>query len=84
MNFTPLSGKLLARKVTEHETESGLYLPEGTKGSTQKIEILRVSEDSEITDRYALVHPKAGKPIEFGGHEYIILKEDQLLALVEE
>jgi chaperonin GroES len=94
-NFKPLYDRVLLKRLeTETMSAGGLYIPETAKEKPQRAEVIavgagRLGKDGKIT---ALV-VKAGDTVLFGkyagdeikldGVEHIILRESDILAIVE-
>ena len=95
MNIRPLNDRVVIRRVEEDsKTASGLFIPESAKEKQARGKVVavgngRVNDDGE---RKALDVKKgdevlfgkyAGTEIKVDGDELIILKEDEILAVVE-
>ena len=96
MNFNPLYDNILIRRIDAAEkTKSGLYIPESAKDKPQEAEVLavgpgRIGENGDtrpltvqIGDR-VLFGKYAGNEIKLDGEEHIILKESEILAVIEQ
>jgi chaperonin GroES len=90
--FTPLHDRILVRRVEEGETiRGGIIIPDSAKEKPQEGEVIAVGAGkiNEKGDRIAL-DVKVGDRILFGKYsgnditiddeEYMILKEDEILA----
>jgi chaperonin GroES len=95
MNLKPLGDRLVAKPVEQEEqTTSGIYLPESAKEKPQQAEVIavgpgardedgdRISMDVKVGD-IVLYARYSGTSIKLDGTEYLILKETDVLALVE-
>jgi chaperonin GroES len=95
MNLKPLGDRLVAKPVEQEEqTTSGIYLPESAKEKPQQAEVIavgpgardedgdRMSMDVKVGD-IVLYARYSGTSIKLDGTEYLILKETDVLALVE-
>lgn len=95
MNLKPLGDRLVAKPVEQEEqTSMGIYLPETAKEKPQQAEVIAVGPGArdEDGDRIALdvsvgdfvLYAKySGTNIKLNGSEYLILKESDVLAIVE-
>ncbi len=94
--LNPLADRVLAKRVEAQErTSGGIIIPDTAKDKSQKMEIIAVGPgakdtktgsiipmsvkigDKVIADKYA------GTDISLDGEDYIILKESDILAIVE-
>jgi chaperonin GroES len=95
MNLKPLGDRLVAKPVEQEEqTTSGIYLPESAKEKPQQAEVIavgpgardedgdRINMDVKVGD-IVLYARYSGTSIKLDGTEYLILKESDVLALVE-
>jgi chaperonin GroES len=78
----------------EDKTESGIYLPDSAKERPQKGEVIEVGAGKLLDNgqRVELTVKKgdkvlfgkyAGTEVKFKGEEYIILRESEILAIIE-
>jgi chaperonin GroES len=95
MNLKPLGDRVVI-KPTEQEdvTSSGIFLPETAKEKPQQGKIIaagpgarketgeRIALDVQVDDT-VLYAKYAGTSIKLDGQEYLILKETDILAIVE-
>jgi len=94
VNITPLHDRVLVRRLEEKETvKGGIIIPDSAKEKPQEGEVIAVGAGklNEKGDRIAL-DVKAGDRILFGKYsgndikiddeEYLILKEDEILAKI--
>lgn len=95
MNLKPLGDRVVVRPVEmDDQTTSGLFLPETAKEKPQQGTIVaagpgarketgeRISMDVQVNDT-VLYAKYAGTSIKLEGQEYLILKESDILAIVE-
>lgn len=94
MNIKPLGDRVVIKKIeAEETTKSGIVLPGAAKEKPVMAEVVAVGpggvvEGKEVT-MYVKVGDKvifskyAGTEFKFDGQEYTILKQDDLLAVVE-
>ncbi len=95
MNLKPLGDRMVVKPVEQDEvTASGLYLPETAKEKPQQGKVIATGpgarkEDGERTpmevkvDDTVLYAKYSGTTIKLSGVEYLILKETDVLAIVE-
>ena len=95
MNFKPIRDRIIIRLLeAETATKSGIIIPDAAQEKPSQGEVLaagpgRVTEDGTLVptqvkagDR-VLFGKHAGTPIKVDGKEYHILKEDDVMAIVE-
>jgi len=92
---TPLYDRVLVKRVeSEEKTVGGIIIPDTAKEKTQigTVEAVgtgRVAKDGATTPLTVKAGNKilfgkySGTEVEFGGVEYLILKEDEILGIVE-
>lgn len=90
----PLQDRVVIKMVEEEETTaSGIILSSGAKEKPQIAEIIEVGpgkeEDGKVVkmnvkkgDR-VIVSKYAGTEVKYGGEDYIIVRQDDILAIVE-
>lgn len=96
MKFRPLHDRILVERVESEEvTKGGIILPDTAKEKPQQGKIIAVGSGKRTEDGKIIpLELKAGDTILFGkysgseikieGIEYLIMKEDDVLGLVEE
>jgi chaperonin GroES len=95
MDLRPLHDRILIRRVEEGETmRGGLYIPDSAKEKPQQGEVKAVG-NGKMLENGQRVPPevKPGQRILFGkysgsevkidGDEYLILREDEILGVLE-
>jgi chaperonin GroES len=95
MNFQPLADRLLVRRIEEQETvRGGIIIPDTAKEKPQQGTVIavgngkandgrkRIPLDVKAGDRI-LFGKYAGQEIKLDGEEYLIMKEDDVLAIIE-
>jgi chaperonin GroES len=95
MNLKPLGDRLVAKPVEQEEqTSMGIYLPETAKEKPQQAEVIavgpgardedgdRIAMDVQVGD-IVLYAKYSGTNIKLNGSEYLILKESDVLAIIE-
>ena len=81
----PLADRVVAmREQAETKTASGLYLPDGAKEKPVVAKVVAVGKDvKEIKVGDRIVYREyAPTELKHGGQEYLVLKEEDVLALV--
>jgi len=95
MNVVPLNDKILVQRLeAESMTAGGIVLPDSAKEKPRQGTILKVGEGKrlengsrapfqvKVNDR-VLFSSYAGSEIKIGSEEYLIMTEDDVLAVVE-
>jgi chaperonin GroES len=95
MNLKPLGDRVVIKPAEQEEvTSSGIFLPETAKEKPQQGKVVatgpggrketgdRISMDVQVDDT-VLYAKYAGTSIKLEGQEYLILKETDILAIVE-
>lgn len=94
MNIRPLGDRVVIKKLeAEETTKSGIVLPDNAKEKPQEAEIIavgpggmvdgkKVNMEVKVGDR-VLFSKYGGNDIKLDGEEYTILKQDDILAVVE-
>ncbi|MDU0459340.1 MAG: co-chaperone GroES [Geobacteraceae bacterium] len=95
MNLRPLQDRIIVKRMEEEQkTAGGLFIPETAKEKPQRGEIVAVgngkkTEDGKVLPLDVKVGDKvlfgkyAGTEIKVDGEEYLMMREDDLLAVVE-
>jgi chaperonin GroES len=91
----PLNDRIIVRRVEEQEQmRGGLYIPDTAKEKPQEGEVIavgngkllndgqRVEIDIQVGDR-VLFGKYAGTEVKLDGEEYLILREDDVLGVIE-
>jgi chaperonin GroES len=94
MNVRPLNDRLLIRRIEEKETvKGGIIIPDTAKEKPQEGEVIAVGNgkilengtkvpmDVKKGDR-VLFGKYSGTDIKIDGQEYLILREDEVLAIL--
>jgi chaperonin GroES len=95
VSIRPLNDRIIVRRMEEQEQmRGGLYIPDTAKEKPQEGEVLavgngklldngqRIAIDLKSGDRI-LFGKYAGTEIKLDGEEYLILREDDVLGVVE-
>ncbi len=92
--FRPLHDRVLVKRVTEEEkTKGGIIIPDSAKEKPQEGEIIAVGNGKILEEgKRVALEVKAGDRVLFGkysgndikldGEEYIIIKEDDILGVI--
>jgi chaperonin GroES len=91
----PLNDRIIARRVEEQEQmRGGLYIPDTAKEKPQEGEVIavgngkilnngdRVAMDIKVGDK-VLFGKYSGTEVKLDGEEYLILREDDVLGVIE-
>ena len=94
MKVRPLHDRLLVRRIEEKETiKGGIIIPDTAKEKPQEGEVLavgngkildngqKVALDVKVGDKI-LFGKYSGTDIKIDGEEYLILREDEVLAVI--
>ena len=94
LNIRPLHDRLILKRLTEEEkTKGGIIIPDSAKEKPQEGEVLAVGNgkvledgkyiplDVNVGDR-VLFSKYAGTEIKLEGQEYLIMREEDVLAIV--
>ena len=95
MKFRPLYDRILVERVeSEEKTKGGIIVPDTAQEKPQQGKVIAVGQGKRLEDGKLIpLEVKAGDTILFGkysgseikveGNEYFIMKEDDVLGLVE-
>ena len=94
MKVRPLNDRVLIKRVAEDEkTAGGLFIPESAKEKPQRGRVEAVGKGRFENDKRVALDVKRGDEVLFGkysgteikldGVEFVILKEDEILGVVE-
>lgn len=94
MKLVPLGDKIVLKQLeAEETTKSGIVLPAQAKEKPQEAEVIAVGpggmvDGKEVTMQVAVgdkvIYSKyAGTDVELDGEEYIIVKQNDILAVVK-
>ena len=94
MNVRPLADRLLVRRIEEQETKrGGIIIPDTAKEKPQEGEVIavdpgrttedgkRIPLDVKKGDRI-LIGKYSGTDVKIDGTEYVILREDEILGVL--
>ncbi|MBZ5727965.1 MAG: co-chaperone GroES [Acidobacteriia bacterium] len=95
MDFRPLNDRVLVKRLDEGEQKrGGIIIPDSAKEKPQQAEVMAVGNGKLLeSGERAPLEVKAGDRILFGkysgaeiklsGQEYLMLKEDEILGVLE-
>lgn len=88
MSIKPIGDRILVKpKESETKTKGGIYIPDTAKEKTQEGVVLAVGDDDEVIKvkvKDTIIYDKyAGTNITVDGEEQLILKMDDILAVIE-
>lgn len=96
MNIRPLYDRIVVKRLDEEveKTASGLFIPDSAKEKPQQGEVVAVGQGKKTEDgKIIALDVKAGDRILFGkysgsdikidGTEYLIMREDEVLGVIE-
>ena len=95
MNIRPLYDRIVVKRIENQETmQGGLYIPDSAKEKPQEGEVVAVGKGKRLEDgKVVALDVKAGDRILFGkysgsdikidGEEYLIMREDEVLGILE-
>lgn len=95
MKLTPLGDRVILKQVVAEETtKSGLVIPGAAKEKPQQAEVVAVGPGGMVDGVEVEMHVKAGDTVIFSKYagteveveeeEYIIVKQNDILAIVED
>jgi len=95
MNIRPLYDRIVVKRIDQQETtRSGIIIPDSAKEKPQEGEVIAVGHGKRLDDgKMAALDIRAGDHILFGkysgneikldGNEYIIMREDDVLGVLD-
>jgi chaperonin GroES len=95
MSIKPLHDRVLLRRVNEEgRSAGGIIIPDTAKEKPMKAQVIAVGPGERLKDgerRHMSVKPGdtvligkyAGTEVKYGGEEHILLREDEIFAIVE-
>ena len=94
MNIRPLQDRVLIKRIDEQEqVRGGIIIPDTAKEKPQEAEVVavgpgkvnddgkRVAIDIQVGDK-VLVGKYSGSDIKIDGEDFVIVREDEILAVV--
>ena len=95
MQFRPLHDRVLVRRIeAEEKTAGGIIIPDTAKekpmqGEVQAVGPGRTTDDGKLQKMEVKVGDRilmgkyAGSEVKIDGHEFVILREDDVLGIIE-
>lgn len=95
MNLRPLHDRIIVKRLEEEaKTAGGILIPDTAKEKPQKGEVMAVgngrrTKDGKVTPMevkvgdHVLFGKYAGNEIKIEGEEYLIMREDDILGIIE-
>jgi chaperonin GroES len=95
MNIRPLYDRIVVKRIEEHETtRTGIVIPDSAKEKPQEGEVMAIGRGKRLDDgKMVALDVRVGDRILFGkysgndikldGIEYIIMREDDVLGLLD-
>jgi len=96
MNIRPLYDRILVKRIenNEEKTSGGLFIPDSAKEKPQEGEVVAVGkgkrlDDGKITELDVKVGDRilfgkySGSEIKLDGNEYMIMREDEVLGILD-
>ena len=95
VSIRPLHDRILVKRLAEQErTAGGLYIPDTAKEKPIEAEVVAVGNGKLLEDGTVrplevkagdkvLFSKYSGSEVKIGGEEHLILREDDLLAIIE-
>ncbi len=95
MNIRPLYDRIVVKRIeAQEEMQGGLYIPDTAKEKPQEGEVVAVGKGKRLEDGKVIpLDVKPGDRILFGkysgsdikldGEEYLIMREDEVLGILE-
>ncbi len=94
MKLVPLGDRVVLKQlVAEETTKSGIVLPGQNKEKPQQAEVIAVGPGGMVDGKEVTMHVKegdkviyskyAGNEVKLGDEEFIIVKQSDILAIVE-
>ena len=94
MKLVPLGDKIVLKQLeAEETTKSGIVLPGQAKEKPQEAEVIAVGPGGVVDGKEVTMQVKAGdkviyskysgNEVKLGGEEYIIVRQNDILAVVE-
>ena len=95
MNIRPLYDRIVVKRIEEQETKvGGLFIPDSAKEKPQEGEVVAVGEGKRLEDGKVvpldvqkgdriLFGKYSGSEIRIDGEEFMIMREDEVLGVLE-
>lgn len=85
MVIKPLGDRMLVQRIAEEErTTGGLFIPDTAKEKPQQAVVIEHGPNcSPIKGSKILFSKYSGTELKFGGAEYLMIREEDVLAVIE-
>ena len=95
MNIRPLYDRIVVKRIEEQETKvGGLFIPDSAKEKPQEGEVVAVGKGKRLEDgkvvpldvekgNRILFGKYSGSEIRIDGEEFLIMREDEVLGILE-
>jgi chaperonin GroES len=95
MNIRPLYDRIVVKRIEQQEQKQGaLYIPDTAKEKPQEGEVVAVGKGKRLEDGkvialdvtvgdHILFGKYSGSDIKLDGNEYLIMREDEVLGILE-
>jgi chaperonin GroES len=95
MNIRPLHDRIVVKRIEAHDsTVGGLFIPDSAKEKPQEGKVVAVSRGKRLEDGtlrlldvtvgdHILYGKYTGSEIKLAGEEYLIVREDEVLGVLE-
>jgi chaperonin GroES len=86
MQLKPIEHILVKIQVGEEKTASGILIPQTAQEKTQEGVVIAIGDDESIKIKkgdHIMYDKYAGKAIKIDGEEHLILKMEDILAIIE-
>ena len=95
MNIRPLYDRIVVKRIDEKETRrSGIIIPDSAQEKPQEAEVVAIGHGKLIEGKLFPLEVKVGNRILFGkysgneiqldGQEYLVMREDDVLGVMEQ
>jgi len=77
MNLRPMQDRIIVKRVDEEtKTAGGIFIPDTAKEKPQQGEVVAIGKGKKTEDGTVI-------PIKLEGQDYLIMREDDILGVVE-
>ena len=95
INLRPLNDRIVVKRIEEQETtRNGIFIPDSAKEKPQEGEVIAVGQGKRLQDGIVaalevkkgdrvLFTKYAGNDTKLNGAEYLIIREDDILGILE-
>ena len=84
MKLVPLTDRVVLKQLeAEETTASGIVLPGAAQEKPQEAEVIAVGPGGVVDGQKVIYSKYAGTEVKLDGEEYIIVRQNDILAIVE-